>query len=80
MTSEFGMFGKRGTIGTVAGSVVPEFPRGHPGLAGEESPTKDILEITGSGARVFSTRAGSLRKIFLPAHVPAGTKSARDRS
>ena len=34
MTSDSDDFGKRGTTGTVAGFVVPEFYQGPPGLPG----------------------------------------------
>ena len=40
MTSESDAFGKRGTTGTVAGSVVPEFSRGPPDLPGRRSPSE----------------------------------------
>jgi hypothetical protein len=40
MTSVFGGFGKRGTTGLAAGSVVPGFPYVLPGLPGRVSPTE----------------------------------------
>lgn len=42
MTSVFGGFGKRGTTGLAAGSVVPGFPKVSPGLSGRVSPTEVV--------------------------------------
>ncbi len=43
MTSHSDTFGKRGTTGNVAGSVVPEFSRRHPGIMERGSPTEASL-------------------------------------
>jgi len=77
MTSDFGVFGKRGTTGTAAGSVVPEFSRGPPGLPGGGSPTETSLRSR-AGGRAVLLPAGSIRKIFfLPAHDPAEKTPSR---
>lgn len=60
MTSDFGAFGKRGTTGLAAGSVVPEFPQEHPGLPGGKFPT-EVFPGRSTGDISGQTRSGRVR-------------------
>ncbi len=77
MTSDSDGFGKRGTTGTVTGSVVPEFPRGPPGLVGGRFPTVAFLRSRAGGWAVLHPGRINPENIFLPAHDPAKKNPVR---
>jgi len=68
--------GKRGTTGTVTGSVIPESSQADLGperVIREECSDGGILEIPGRGPGGFALEAGSIRKIF-SARMSSGRK------
>lgn len=76
MTSDSDDLGKRGTTGTVTGSVVPEFSWGPLGLPIGMSPTEVSLGSR-PGDRDFLRPAWiNPENIILPAHDPALKKSS----
>ena len=79
MTSDSDDFGKRGTTGTVAGFVVPEFPGGSSGIPGRHSPTEPSLISRAGGWAVLHPGRINPENIFLPAHDPV-KKIRHDRS
>ena len=64
MTSDFGGSGKRGTTGNVAGSVVPEFSWGHPGIMDGGSPTEVSLRSRDVGPRGYAYGPDPSEKYF----------------
>jgi len=78
MTSLSGNPGKRGTTGTVTGSVVPEFSQADPVYPGRRSSTEISLRSRVSDWVVL--RPGRIiLKFFLPEHDPV-EKIRHDRS
>ena len=77
MTSDSDGFGKRGTTGTVAGSVVPEFPGGSSGIPERHSPTEVSLRSQNGDRAVLRPGQINPENIFLPAHDPAKKNPVR---